>query len=353
MVFVFIQRSPACVIITAEGVSMYDAILLVSFGGPEGPDDVMPFLRNVVRGRDVPDERLQEVAQHYYHFGGISPINEQNRELLDHLTAALVNSSVKLPVYWGNRNWHPLLEGTVRQMQKDGVRKALAIATSAYSSYSGCRQYIEDIDRATAAVGDDTLTIDKLPPYGTQPQFIEANAEQLKKALAEFSDPSAVHVAFTAHSVPMAMASRCAYADELNMVASTIAADCGVADYKLVYQSRSGPTSQAWLEPDICDYIKSLNDSGVKELVISPIGFISDHMEVLFDLDTEARHLCDSLGMHMVRARTVGTDAKFINLLRELIVARIDGPDPGAPCPQDCCPSGRPAGATSQRQMRS
>ncbi len=327
----------------------YDAILLVSFGGPEGMNDVMPFLENVLRGRNVPPERMHAVAHHYELFGGVSPINEQNRKLITALEAELKESGLHLPVYWGNRNWQPLLADTLQQMKADGVKRALAFVTSAYSSYSGCRQYREDIMRAQAAAGAEELQIDKLRVFYNHPGFIEPNIENLRAALEEIpvERRATTHIAFTAHSIPQSMASNCAYQDQLTETCRLIAEGLGHAQWQLVFQSRSGSPAQPWLEPDICDHLKHLKANGVEDVVIAPVGFISDHMEVLYDLDTEARQLCEEIELNMVRAATVGAHPLFIGMIRELIQERMSD-DPirralgtrGANhdvCPTDCC----------------
>ena len=313
----------------------YDALLIVSFGGPEGMDEVMPFLENVLRGRNVPRERLLDVAKHYELFNGISPINGQNRDLIAALKDELNAKGPALPIYWGNRNWHPLLANTVRQMAGDGIQHALALVTSAYSSYSSCRQYLEDIERAREAVGAGAPRIDKLRAFYNHPGFIEANIENVRAAFAEIPQErqAAAHIVFTAHSIPLAMAESSEYEAQLNEAAQLVAEEVfasaalpGAREnrYKLVFQSRSGPPSRPWLEPDVCDYLKELHERGVTDIVIAPIGFVSDHMEVLYDLDTEARVLCDELGLNMVRAATAGTHPSFISMVRELIMERID-----------------------------
>ena len=304
-------------------MSVYDALVIVSFGGPEKHDDVIPFLENVLRGRNVPRERMLEVAEHYYHFDGRSPINDQNRELVSALRAA-----ISIPVYWGNRNWHPLLADTVRQMRDDGIQQAIAFATSAFGSYSGCRQYLEDIERARAAVGDDAPRIDKIPPFSDRPEFIEAMTDRVRTALAELPHGRLV---FTAHSIPSGMAQASPYVAQLERACSRVAAAVDRAEWKLVYQSRSGPPGQPWLAPDICDHLKEIRS----DTIIVPIGFLSDHMEVLYDLDTEARAVCDQLGVRMVRAGTAGTHPAVIRMIARLIE--------GEPtvCSADCCPSPR------------
>ncbi|MBX9692297.1 MAG: ferrochelatase [Cyanobacteria bacterium] len=339
----------------------FDAILLVSFGGPEGPDDVMPFLRNVVRGKNVPDERLREVAHHYDLFGGVSPINEQNRQLLAALRSELERSSINLPIYWGNRNWHPMLDETMKEMVAAGVRKALAFVTSAYSSYSGCRQYLEDIERARQVVGDMAPVIEKIPVFYRREEFIQANLERTHEALGKLGCPSSeVRIAFTAHSIPLSMSEGCRYVEQLTEVASKVASAAGIEQWQLVYQSRSGPPSIPWLEPDICDHIRSLAATGAKNVIVSPIGFISDHLEVRYDLDVEAANLCQEIGLNMVRAGTVGIHALFVGMIRDLIVEILDRGSVSAVnessgnatlCSATCClytPAARP-GTTHSR----
>ncbi|MFN7813833.1 MAG: ferrochelatase [Planctomycetia bacterium] len=329
----------------------YDAVLLVSFGGPDGPDDVLPFLENVLRGRNVPRERMLEVAEHYQHFGGRSPINEQNRALLAALRAELDRHGPRLPVYWGNRNWHPLLTDTLREMADAGVRRAIAFVTSGFSSYSGCRQYRENIAAARQPLGDRAPEVDKIRVFFNHPGFVGPMAANVRAALARFpeADRAAVPVLFTAHSIPTSMADGCRYVPQLRESCRLVAERAGVKDWNLVFQSRSGPPTQPWLEPDICDAIRSLHTAGGRRLVIAPIGFISDHMEVLYDLDTEAADLCRSLGVDMARAATVGTAPEFVSMVRELIAERAWGlPDRTAigllpanhdVCPIDCCPA--------------
>ncbi|MBD16295.1 MAG: ferrochelatase, partial [Planctomycetaceae bacterium] len=262
----------------------YDAILLVSFGGPEGSDDVMPFLENVLRGRNVPRERMLEVAQHYQHFGGVSPLNEQNRQLIAALEQELAAHGPQLPIYWGNRNWDPLLPDTLRQMANDGIQRALSFFTSAYSSYSGCRQYREDIERAQAEVGVQALQVDKLRVFFNHPGFIEPQVESVAKCLEKVPTErrSATPLMFTAHSIPLSMSENCDYTAQLQEACRLVAAGVGHDRYELVYQSRSGPPQQPWLEPDICDRLNTLHkQENLQDVVLLPIGFISDHMEVL------------------------------------------------------------------------
>ena len=327
----------------------YDAILLIAFGGPEKPADVLPFLENVLRGRKVPRERMLEVAEHYYHFGGVSPINGQMRELVPLLEGELRALGPRLPVYWGNRNWHPMLADTLRKMRYDGVRRAVAFVMSAYSSYSGCRQYLEDIARSREVVGPGAPGIDKLRLFYNHPGFIEPMADRVREALNKM--PGAALV-YTAHSVPVSMAASSQYEAQLNEACRLVSELAGRKEWRLVYQSRSGPPSQPWLGPDIGAHLRELHTAGVREVVIAPIGFISDHLEVLYDLDTEARALCDKLGLNMVRAATVGNHPAFVSMIAELARERFGeaeprwlgdlGPSADVCKPECCAPPRRP-----------
>jgi ferrochelatase len=325
-------------------MSAYDALLVVSFGGPEGMDDVIPFLENVLRGRNVPRERMLSVAHHYEMFGGVSPINQQNRNLIAALQEELESHGPNLPIYWGNRNWHPMLTDTLRQMAADGVRNALAFVTSAYSSYSSCRQYRENIANAQAAVGPDAPRVDKLRAFYNHPLFIEANVDHVREAWSQVTQPA--ELVFTAHSIPESMAANCDYAAQLQEAGGLIAVALGVERWRVVYQSRSGSPSQPWLGPDIGDCLRELNARGSKNVVVAPIGFVSDHMEIVYDLDFEAQNLAHELGMKMVRAATAGTHPAFVKMIRELIVERMYNEPPRflgsrGPvhdvCPADCC----------------
>lgn len=339
----------------------YQALLFVSFGGPEGPDDVIPFLKNVLRGRNVPEARMLEVAEHYNHFGGVSPINEQNRQLIAALEREFADNGPALPIYWGNRNWRPLLPDTLRQMKEDGISKALAFMTSAFSSYSGCRQYRENIAAAQEEVGAGAPQVDKLRVFFNHPGFIEAQADRVREALDSFeaAERDAAHLIFTAHSIPLGMANGCAYQQQLQSACQLVADAVGSDSWQLAYQSRSGPPTQPWLEPDVCDVIEQLGAEGnVKNVVVCPIGFISDHMEVLFDLDTEAKDAAASAGLGFARAGTVGVHPKFVRMIADLIRERMedaervaigDMPPNHDVCPTDCCPSGRPAGPPGGR----
>src|SRR6476646_6355368 len=304
----------------------FDALLVVSFGGPEGMDDVMPFLENVLRGRNVPRERMLSVAHHYEMFGGVSPINQQNRELIATLKDELERNGPNLPIYWGNRNWHPLLTDTLRQMAADGVQNALAFVTSAYSSYSSCRQYRQNIADAQTAVGPTAPHVDKLRTFYNHPLFIEANVDHIRTALSRLDDDARTeaHLVFTAHSIPESMAANCEYAAQLQETGKLIADDLRIDRWRVVYQSRSGAPSQPWLGPDVCDYLKELHASEVKNVVVAPIGFVSDHMEVVYDLDFEAQQLANELGLSMIRAATAGTHPAFVKMIRELILERVD-----------------------------
>ncbi len=329
----------------------YDAILLVSFGGPEKNEDVLPFLENVLRGRNVPRERMLEVAEHYYHFGGKSPINEQNRALIAALRDELGSHGIDLPIYWGNRNWHPLLPETLAQMKGDGVQRALAFVTASYSSYSSCRQYRENIAAAQKTAGEGAPEIDKIRAYFNHPGFVETMVDRTRHALerlpADLRNNS--HVVYTAHSIPTVMANGCKYLEQLTEASRLVSECLGRTGDPLVFQSRSGPPTQPWLEPDILDHLRTIHAQGAKSVVIVPIGFVSDHMEIIYDLDTQARDLCDQLGLTMVRAGTAGTHPRFVRMIRELIEERMSGaterPALGVlgpshdVCPLDCCPA--------------
>lgn len=304
-------------------MSRYDALLIVSFGGPEKREDVIPFLENVLRGRNVPRERMLAVAEHYYHFEGRSPINDQNRALI-----AALKAVIKMPIYWGNRNWHPMLADTMRQMHDDGIQRAVAFVTSAFGSYSGCRQYIEDIARAQAELGEDAPQISKIPPFSAHPKFIEAMTDRVQTALQELPQGRLV---FTAHSVPVSMAESSPYVGELERACAAVASRVGRNDWKLAYQSRSGPPGQPWLEPDISAYLREIRS----DVVVVPIGFLSDHMEVIYDLDTEARAVCEELGVKMIRAGTAGTHPAMIEMIAELVEQQHEL------CPEGCCPAPR------------
>jgi ferrochelatase len=331
----------------------YDAFLLLSFGGPEHPDDVMPFLRNVTRGRGIPDERLAEVAEHYYHFGGVSPINQQCRDLLAAVGADFAANGIELPTYWGNRNWRPMLADTVAQMRDDGVTSALGFATSAYGGYSSCRQYWEDIAAARATVGPGAPAITKLRQFHDHPGFVEPHAEAVRRALDGF-DParrSTTRLVFTAHSIPVSMADTAGpdggrYTAQLQETAALVHARAAAdLTWDLVWQSRSGPPRVPWLEPDVNDHLAVLKDKGVTDVVVSPIGFVSDHLEVIWDLDNEARATAGRLGLGYARAATPGTDPRFVAMIRELVQERIaDEPRQRLGtlpvwdvCPANCC----------------
>jgi protoporphyrin/coproporphyrin ferrochelatase len=346
-----------------ETSSSYDAILLVSFGGPEGPADVLPFLENVVRGKNVPRERLQEVAKHYELFDGVSPINGQNRALLSSLIGKLNANGPQLPVYWGNRNWHPMLDDAVRLMADDGIQRALAFVTSAFGSYSGCRQYLDDIERARALCGPEAPQIDKLRLFYNHPGFIEATADRVAAALAEVpaERQSTTRLLFTAHSIPMVMAQHSPYEQQLREACRLVMepvqqqgeggrgkGEGGDDQWDLVFQSRSGPPSQPWLEPDIRNYLRHVRASTqITDVVVAPIGFLAESMEVVYDLDVEVGQLCDELGINMIRADVVANHPRFVRMIRELVLERLDpstprlalgtdGPWPDQ-CPANCC----------------
>jgi ferrochelatase len=326
----------------------YDALLVVSFGGPEGMDDIIPFLENVLRGRNVPPERMQAVAKHYEMFGGVSPINDQNRKLIAALRQELAVNGLNLPVYWGNRNWHPLLADALKEMTSDGIQRALAFVTSAYSSYSSCRQYLENIAAAREGAGPHAPQVEKLRAFYNHPLFIEANAANVADALMKVpeSTRSFAQIVFTAHSIPQAMSDHCDYAAQLEEAGRLVAKRLNHSQWRLVYQSRSGSPAQPWLGPDVLECLNELKTSGVTDVVLAPLGFVSDHMEIIYDLDTEARQLCEELRLNMVRASTAGTHPAFVKMIRELILERVEGTEPrflGSRglahdvCPPDCC----------------
>jgi ferrochelatase len=332
----------------------YEAILVVGFGGPERREDVLPFLENVTQGRNVPRARLMEVAEHYYQFDGVSPINSQMRELIAAMRAELDRHGISLPIFWGNRNWHPMLSDALSDMAARRITKALAVVQSAYSSYSSCRQYREDIARAQAAVGPSAPRVDKVRVFYNHPDFIAANAEQVCEAFRRIpaGRREHVHVAFTAHSIPISMAQSCFYEKQLTEACRLVAEEVEIPSQRwdLVYQSRSGRPGDPWLEPDILDHLSDVSQRGRSDVLIHPIGFLSDHIEVLYDLDLEAGRVCEELGLTMVRARTVGTHPRFVGMLRELIAQRMGIPAERSRraigehgpshdfCPESCCP---------------
>jgi len=345
--------------------SPYDALLLVSFGGPESQDEVIPFLENVTHGRGVPPERLEQVGAHYRHFGGVSPINAQNRALLAAVSDELAAHGPDLPVYWGNRNWHPLLADTVREMAGDGVRRALAFVTSAYSSYSGCRQYREDLAAARAGVGAGAPRVDRLRQYFDHPGFVAPTVDATTDALRALPEETrdGARLVFVTHSIPVAMAETSgprggAYQAQHEEVARLVSEGVTRATdvsrpYDLVYCSRSGPPRVPWLEPDVNDHLRDLADKGTRAVVLVPVGFVSDHMEVRWDLDTEALATARDVGLAAVRAATAGTDPRFVAMVRDLVRERVE---PVAPsrraslgrlgpchdvCPAGCCPNPR------------
>jgi ferrochelatase len=337
-----------------------DALLVLSFGGPEGPDEVRPFLENVTRGRGVPPERLDEVEQHYRHFGGVSPINARNRELI-----AAIEKRAELPVYFGNRNWHPLVEDTLAEMARAGVRRALVFATSAYGGYSACRQYHEDIARARQAVGPAAPELVKLRHFFDHPRFVEANADAVRAARAQLPPALAgdARLVFTAHSVPTAADATSGppaegghrYSRQVGEAARLVAEAVQAERYDVVWQSRSGPPQVPWLAPDIVDHLDALHQQGVAAVVIAPIGFVSDHVEVVWDLDHEARERAEQLGMGFARAATAGPDPRFADMVLELVTEHTHDAAPrglgsvpragcsvdGVPCAPLCCEPAR------------
>lgn len=332
----------------------FDALLLLSFGGPEGPEQVMPFLRNVTRGRGIPDERLAEVAEHYLHFGGVSPINGINRALI-----AELERCIDLPVYFGNRNWAPYLEDTVITMRGNGVRRAAVFATSAWGGYSSCGQYVEDIARARDAAGERAPELVKLRQFFDHPLFVEMFADAIAAARLTFPEDlrADARLVFTAHSIPVATDERYGqrlYSRQVGYASALVAAAAGYDDYDQVWQSRSGPPQIPWLEPDVADHVAMLTDRGTRAVILCPIGFVSDHIEVVWDLDTEVREQAERAGIALARASMPNADPRFARLIVGLIdelrsdaqPARVRGPNPvpgygfsvnGAPCSPDCC----------------
>jgi ferrochelatase len=331
----------------------YDALLFVSFGGPEGPEDVLPFLENVTKGRGVPRERLLAVAEHYHHLGGKSPLNDQNRALIAALKRSFEARGLELPIYFGNRNWSPYLVEAIRDMQRAGVERALAFITSAYSSHSGCRQYLGDIEGARAAVPGAPL-IEPLRRFFNHPGFVDACVERVSAARAELESSigadniARARIVFTAHSIPRSMAQTSDYEKQLLANSQLICERLGHSRWDLVWQSRSGPPEVPWLEPDILDHLRALHAEGTPGVIVAPIGFLSDHVEVLYDLDIEARELADELGLPFARASTVGTHPRFIDTILDLVLERTAGappqsvgPLPARPsvCAPGCCPA--------------
>ncbi|TQF66482.1 ferrochelatase [Rhodococcus spelaei] len=348
-------------------MTAYDALLLLSFGGPEKPEDVRPFLENVTRGRGVPPERLDEVVEHYLHFGGVSPINRLNRDIIAAVESEFASAGIELPIYFGNRNWHPMVEDTVARMRDDGVRSALVFPTSAWGGYSGCRQYHEDVARARESVGEGAPTLTKLRQYYDHPLLIASFADAISAAREQLPDHqrAGARLVFTAHSVPVSADVSAGppgdggrlYSRQVAEAARLCAEAVGAADHDLVWQSRSGPPQVPWLEPDICDHLGALAASGTEAVVVCPVGFVSDHLEVIWDLDTEARDRAAELGLGYVRVGTPGTDPRFAQLVSSLVGEQVRGEplrrlgsEPlygagvdGALCATRCCePARRP-----------
>ena len=351
----------------------FDALLLVSFGGPERPEDVVPFLENVTRGKNIPRERLEEVGEHYFLFGGRSPINDQNRALLAALQEDLRSNGVDLPVYWGNRNWDPYLADTLAQMRDDGIERAACLVTSAYSSYSGCRQYRENLADAVAVVGEGAPRLDRLRHYFNHPGFVEPNVDATLAALAELgeTDRHEAHLLFVTHSVPLSMndasgpdggAYVAQHRSVMEEITERVRQETGQRyAAELVYCSRSGPPHVPWLEPDVNDRLEELAAEDVGAVVVIPIGFVSDHMEVIYDLDTEAARTAEKLGLAFARAATAGVDPRFVAMVRELLLERAavergeDVPRPALgsqPAAWDVCPVGCCANQRGARPAR-
>lgn len=337
-----------------------DALLLLSFGGPEGPEQVMPFLENVTRGRGIPRERLASVAEHYLHFGGVSPINGINRELIAAIEAELGRRGLRLGVYFGNRNWEPYVEDTVMQMRDNGIRRAAVFTTSAWGGYSGCTQYQEDIARGRAAAGAHAPELVKLRQYFDHPLLVAMFADAISEAAATLPEElrTGARLVFTAHSIPLRAANRCGpdlYERQVGYTCRLVAAAAGFADYDQVWQSRSGPPQVPWLEPDVGDHLDALARAGHRAVIVCPVGFVADHIEVVWDLDNELAEQAAAAGIAFARAATPNAAPRFAELVVDLLdelrlgvpPARVAGPDPvpgygcsvnGELCTPDCSP---------------
>ncbi len=348
----------------------FDALLLLSFGGPEGPEQVMPFLENVTRGRGIPRERLESVAEHYLHFDGVSPINGINRALIEAIRAELSERGEHLPVYFGNRNWHPFIEDTLAQMKADGVTRAAVFTTSAWGGYSGCTQYQEDITRARAAVGDGAPEMQKLRQYFDHPLLVEMFADAIGEAAAGLPDDlrAGARLVFTAHSIPMRAVDRCGpslYPRQVAYTSGLVAAAAGFSDYDLVWQSRSGPPQVPWLEPDVGDHLEVLAEAGARAVIVCPVGFVADHIEVIWDLDSELAEQAAELGVALARATTPNAQPRYARLAIDLLdevrqgreASRVVGAQPvpgygssinGRFCTADCEASAAAAAATAR-----
>ena len=347
----------------------FDALLLLSFGGPEGPEQVMPFLENVTRGRGIPPERLVSVAEHYLHFGGVSPINGINRALIAQIETELSERGETLPVYFGNRNWDPFIADTVAEMKADGITRAAVFSTSAWGGYSGCAQYQEDITRARESV-DGAPELIKLRQYFDHPLLVEMFADGIAQAAATLPAPlrEQARLVFTAHSIPLRAANRCGpdlYPRQVGYSSSLVAAAAGYSDYDQVWQSRSGPPTVPWLEPDVADHLCALAKAGTKAVIVCPIGFVADHIEVIWDLDSELAEQAEGLGIALARATTPNAQPRFAQLALDLLdekregrsAVRVVGPQPvpgygssvnGRFCTADCEASARAAAASSR-----
>ncbi|OBF61195.1 ferrochelatase [Mycobacterium sp. 852002-51971_SCH5477799-a] len=340
----------------------FDAVLLLSFGGPEGPQQVRPFLENVTRGRDVPPERLDHVAEHYLHFGGVSPINRINLALIEQLRAELEDRGLELPVYFGNRNWAPYVEDTVATMRDNGIRRAAVFTTSAWSGYSSCTQYVEDIARARDTAGPDAPELIKLRPYFDHPRFVQIFADTIGAASGALTaeQQADARLVFTAHSIPVAADDRLGprlYSRQVAYAASLVAAAAGYREYDLAWQSRSGPPQVPWLEPDVADHLAAVAQAGTRAVIVCPVGFVADHIEVVWDLDNELAAQAEAAGVAMVRPSTPNAHPRFAQLAADLIdelrygrpPERVPGADPvpgcqasvnGAPCRPPHCAAG-------------
>jgi ferrochelatase len=307
---------------------MFDSVLIVSFGGPQGPADVRPFLDNVLRGRRVSPERVEEVAHHYDLFGGVSPITELTQHQAAGLRERLAAAGHPLPVYVGMRNWHPYLADTLRQMYDEGRRRAIGFIASAYHSYSSCEQYRSNVKAAREELRrtrDGDIDVTYVSSWYAHPLFIETNARHVTAALERLPADlrAGARIVFTAHSIPTSMADACRYREQLMESARAVAGRAGHREWALVYQSRSGRPGDPWLEPDVCDYLRTERSAGLKAVVLCPIGFVCDHVEILFDLDFEAAHVCSDIGLAMTRAASVNDDPLFIDMMADVVLGTM------------------------------
>ena len=321
-----------------SAIPVFDSVLVVSFGGPNGPSDVRPFLERVLRGRRVAPERIEEVARHYEIFGGVSPITELTRRQAEGLQRRLSAAGRPLPVYVGMRNWHPLLEDTLAGMWREGARRAVGFIAAAQHSYSSCQQYRENVTAARQVLRETSggdIDVTYVPSWFDHPLFIRANADHVRKAIDHLPREirGAARIVFTAHSIPLPMAQSSLYREQLLTSSEAVARAAGVADWALTYQSRSGRPGDPWLEPDVCDYLRRASAEGLGAAVLCPIGFVCDHIEVLYDLDREAAVVCEEIGLPMARAEAVNDDPLFLDMMADVVLRTMNRYEHGRPLP--------------------